>query len=66
MYVPHCAIKSEVLDDFVTEWTEIEAPPASIKHETWVMYFDSSVMKERVGAGLVIISPLGVRIKYMV
>jgi ribonuclease HI len=30
------------------------------------MYFDSSVMKEGAGVGLVFISPLGVRMEYLV
>jgi ribonuclease HI len=30
------------------------------------MYFDGSVMKEGAGVGLVLISPLGIRMKYMV
>jgi ribonuclease HI len=30
------------------------------------MYFDGSVMKEGAGVGLVFISPLGVRMEYMV
>ena len=30
------------------------------------MYFDGSLMKEGVGAGLVFISPLGVRMEYMI
>jgi len=30
------------------------------------MYFDGSLMKKGVGAGLVFISPLGVRMRYMV
>jgi ribonuclease HI len=50
----------------VAEWTEIQTPPASIEHETWTMYFDGSVMKEGAGVGLVFISPLGVRIEYLV
>jgi hypothetical protein len=60
------AIKSQVLVDFVAEWTEIQTPPASIEHETWIMYFDTSVMKEGAGVGLVFISPLGVCMEYMV
>jgi ribonuclease HI len=50
----------------VAEWTEIQTPPAKIEHETWIMYFDGSVMKEGAGVGLVFISPLGVRMEYMV
>jgi hypothetical protein len=65
-YAPHSAIKSQVLVDFVVEWTEIQNPPASVEHETWIMYFDGSVMKEGAGVGLVFISPLGMRMEYMV
>jgi ribonuclease HI len=66
MYAPHSAIKSQVLADFVAEWIEMQTPPAKIEHETWIMYFDGSVMKEGAGVGLVFISPLGVRMEYMV
>jgi hypothetical protein len=65
-YAPHRAIKSQVLADFVAEWTEIQTPPVSIEHETWTMYFDGSIMKEGIGVGLVFISPLGVRMEYLV
>jgi hypothetical protein len=56
-YALRSAIKSQVLADFVAEWTEVRTPPRPIAHETWMMYFDSSVMKEGAGAGLVFISP---------
>jgi hypothetical protein len=45
---------------------EMQTPPAKIEHEIWIMYFDGSVMKEGAGVGLVFISPLGVRMEYMV
>ena len=31
-----------------------------------MMYFDGSLMKKGAGAGLVFVSPLGVRMRYMV
>jgi hypothetical protein len=65
-YTPCITIKSQVLTDFVAEWTEIQTPPVSIEHEIWFMYFDSSVLKEGAGVGLVFISPLGVRMEYLV
>jgi hypothetical protein len=65
-YAPRNAIKSQVHADFVAEWTEMQTPPAKIEHETWILYFDGSVMKEGAGVGLVFISPLGVRMEYMV
>jgi ribonuclease HI len=65
-YSPLNVIKSQVLADFVDEWTEMQTPPALIENETWTMYFDASVMKEGAGVGLVFISSLGVRMEYMV
>jgi hypothetical protein len=65
-YAPRSAIKSQVLMDFVAEWTEIQTPVASVEHETWIMYFDGSVMKKGAGVGLVFISPLGMRVEYLV
>jgi hypothetical protein len=62
-YAPRSAIKSQVLVNFVAEWTEIQTPPAPIEHETWIMYFDGSVMKEGAGVGLLFILPLGVRME---
>ena len=41
-------------------------PPATIDQEYWTMYFDGSLMKKGVSAGLVFVSPLGVRLRYMV
>jgi ribonuclease HI len=64
-YAPCSAINSQVLADFVIEWTEIQTPPAPIEHETWIMYFDGSVMKEGASVSLVFISPLSVRMEYM-
>ena len=58
--------QSQVLADFVAEWTEIQMPPAVIDQEYWTMYFDGSLMKKDVGMGLVFVSPLGVRMRYMV
>ena len=65
-YAPRTAIKSQVLADFVAEWTEIQTPSAPEKQEYWTMYFDGSLMKARARAGLVFISPLGVRMRYMI
>jgi hypothetical protein len=65
-YAPCSTIKSQVIADFVAEWTEMQTPPVKIEYETWIMYFDDSVMKEGAGVGLVFISPLGVHMEYMV
>jgi ribonuclease HI len=65
-YAPRSAIKSQVLADFIAEWTEIQTPLAPIEHKTWIMYFDDSIMKEGAGVGLVFVLPLGVRMEYLV
>jgi hypothetical protein len=65
-YSPRSAIKSQVLAYFVDEWTKIQTPPVSIEHETWIMYFDGTIMKEGAGVGLVFISPLGMHMEYLV
>ena len=43
-YKPHRAIKSQVLADFVAEWTEAEIPKEYDKYSNWVMQFDGSKM----------------------
>ena len=66
LYAPRTAIKSQVLADFIVEWTKVQMLPAAIDQEYWMMYFDGSLMKKGVGVGLVFVSPLGVRMRYMV
>jgi len=60
------AIKSQVLANFVVEWTEVQMPPAVIDQEYLTMYFDGSLMKKGASIGLVFVSPLRVRMRYMV
>ena len=45
-YAPWTAIKSQVLADFITEWTEVQMPPTVVDQEYWMMYFDGSLMKK--------------------
>ena len=32
-YAPRTAIKSQVLADFIAEWTEVQIPPAAVDQE---------------------------------
>ena len=41
-------------------------PPVVVDQEYWTMYFDGSLMKKGTDMGLVFVSPLGVRMRYMV
>jgi hypothetical protein len=65
-YVPRKAIKSQILADFVTEWTDTQLPPLQIWAECWTLYFNGSMMKTGAGAGLLFISPLGEHLRYTV
>jgi hypothetical protein len=64
-FAPRKAIKSQVLADFVVEWVDTQLPTAPIQPELWTMYFDGSLMKTGVGAGLLFISPLGKHLRYV-
>jgi hypothetical protein len=58
------ALKSQILVDFVAEWTDTQLPPPQIQAECWTLYFDGSVMKADAGAGLLFFSPLGEHMRY--
>jgi hypothetical protein len=65
-YAPRKAIKSQILAGFVAEWTDTQLPLPRIQAECWTLYFNGSVMKTGVGAGLLFISPLGEHMRYAV
>ena len=65
-YAPRKAVKSQILANFIAEWTETRLPPPQIQAECWLMYFDGSVMKTGAGAGLLFVSPLGKHMWYVV
>jgi ribonuclease HI len=64
-FCPRQAIKSQILADFVSEWTEIQIPPLKERPEHWIMYFDGALNLEGAGAGILLISPQGENLKYI-
>ena len=66
IYAARTVIKSQVLADFIVEWTEVQTPPAVVDQEYSMVYFDGSLMKKGTDMGLVFVSPLGVRMRNMV
>jgi ribonuclease HI len=65
-YAPRKAIKSQILADFIAEWTDTQLPPPQIQAECWTLYFDGLVMKTGASAGLLFVSPLGEHMRYAV
>ena len=65
-YIPRTAIKSQALADFVAEWTKVQQSTPDVTHEYRTMYFDRSVMAPDSGAGVVLISPNGSRLRYAI
>ncbi|XP_066373791.1 uncharacterized protein [Miscanthus floridulus] len=65
-YASWTTIKSQVLADFIAECTVVQMPPTIVDQEYWTIYFDGSLMKKSASVGLVFVSPLGVRMRYMV
>jgi hypothetical protein len=62
---PRTAIKSQELVDFMTEWRENQLPTPTERPEHQVMYFDGSLKLEGAGAGVLLISPTGEELKYV-
>jgi hypothetical protein len=48
-YAPRNAIKSQILADFVAEWTDTQLPSPQIQAECWTLYFSAV---EHAGTGL--------------
>ena len=65
-YVPRTAIKSQALANFIAEWMEVQLLASYFTHECWIMYFDGLVMVPSLGAGVVLISLDGSRLRYTI
>jgi hypothetical protein len=49
----------------MAEWRENQLPTPTERPEHWVMYFDGSLNREGTGAGVLLISPTGEQLKYL-
>jgi hypothetical protein len=81
-FQPRHAIKSQVLADFVAEWTQApsvlggpdhgsDPPPPEARalvftEPHWTLFFNGSACNKKAGAGVVLIDPNGEQVKYMV
>jgi hypothetical protein len=57
MYQRQSAIKSQVLLDFIAEWTELLMPELPDLSNCWPIYVDGSKRVSGSGAGVVLVSP---------
>jgi hypothetical protein len=57
--------KSQVLLDFTREWMELQNLEPLDLSSAWTMYFDVSKRLEGAGAGVVLISPQGDMMRYV-
>jgi hypothetical protein len=64
-FKPRKSIKSQALIDFMAEWQENQLPTPTERPEHWVMYFDGSLKLEGAAAGVLLISPTGEQLKYV-
>ena len=57
------AIKSQAIADFLAEWIEQQQSTQDSEH--WTMFFDGSKMLNGSGAGVVLVSPRGDKLRYV-
>jgi hypothetical protein len=64
-FKPRTTIKSQALVDFMAEWrkNQIAAPASVLEH--WVMYFDGSLKLKGGKEAVLLISPKGEQLKYV-
>jgi ribonuclease HI len=59
------AIKSQVIPDFMSEWIKLQTLGPQDLFGSWTMYFDGSKRVEGVGVGVILISPKGDKLRYV-
>ena len=64
-YKPCSAIKSQALVDFIADWTEAPSNTAVPDPEYWIMHFDGSKALHGSGASVVLQSPMGEKLSYV-
>jgi ribonuclease HI len=81
-FQPRHGVKSQVLADFIVEWTPSPSAPGGLDPDSdptsaeprvpvftephWTLFFDGSARRQGGGAGVVLIDPSGDQVKYMV
>src|SRR3954465_10118100 len=64
-YEPRKAIKSQALVDFLADWEEAQQPEKLLYLHYWSLHFDGSKNADGTGAGIVLTSPKGDKLRYV-
>jgi ribonuclease HI len=64
-YKPRTTIKSQIIADFFADWGGHQYLPPAPDSAHWCMNFDGSKMLEGLGAGVVLTSPQGDKLQYV-
>src|SRR4051812_14475772 len=59
------SIKAQVLPDFLVKWMEVQTPGPPNLSNSWKMFIDGSKRKQGALAGVVLISPKGENLRYI-
>jgi hypothetical protein len=65
MYEKRKAIMSQILPDFTEKWLELQSMGPPDLSSVWTMYFDGSKRIQGTGAGVILISLHGDKLKYV-
>ena len=63
-YRPRTTIKSQAPADFLVDWAETQYLPPASDSTHWRMHFDGSKMHTGLGAGVILTSPKGDKLRY--
>ena len=69
VYFPHKSVKGQALSNFLADHPSLEIKPKKdvklgiyeVERQPWVLKFDGSSTEKSAGAGIVIISPKGIK-----
>src|SRR4051812_40454766 len=64
-YEPRTSVKSQALADFLVDWAETQYEPPCPDSQFWKMHFDGSKMLSGLGAAIILTSPKGDKLKYV-
>jgi hypothetical protein len=64
-YKPRMTIKSQIIADFFADWGEHQYLPSAPDSTHWRMHFDGSKLLRGLGAGIVLTSPKGDKLQYV-